>query len=634
MYKDTNGSEIKKYEQPQKAKIGRYVWTDKNGRKIYGEWGSVTTDKIEVPEVSGYRADKTEVPSVTLSSPEDVFEDDKFREKFRDDIYPVLTPIMIGGNKEIPKFDDKDINFFIELHDPDEDDQHVYCFLQIPHQIGRIIRVKSKYYYIEDFVRANFSHMFNAKIIDRYVMFRVNKQYNSSIDHDVSIPIVNRVNNVISKRDENNIVFLDIMMYDEENDEMFNLIKVLRKLLKVPKKHIFIIMREDQNTLGLHYLKSYPFHKAFKGVIEENITENNWKKKFKPKSDFGLVKGQSLFDYLDDDDMIVHHPYESYDIVVKFLKEAAMDPKVISIKQTLYRVSSKKSPIVQALCAAAENGKKVTVMLELLARFDEKQNISLINKLKKSGCNIVYSLEGLKTHCKMCIVTRVAKKGIVVYSHMGTGNYNELSAHIYTDISYFTSKKTIGHDLSSLFNMITGFSRHYTLQSLSYSPDTLRQTICDEIERCANSDKPSIIDLKLNALSDKKMVAVIQAAAKNKNVTVNIICRGVCSLTPTDNIHIKSVVGRFLEHSRIYSFTYDDNTNVYISSADLLTRNLDRRIELLIPINDTVCKEKVLFILHKLQSDTANSFVMNSDGSYEYNPGDNYINSQNEFIMD
>jgi len=586
---------------------------------------------------------------------------------FRRDIYAALSPIGVDQNKEVPLFKDGELNLFIKVRDNNkESNGSGYCFIQIPHQLGRIFKVKGGYMFIEDIILANLDSLFSNKKIVGSVLFTVSKEYSEKVDKDTFTPIINRVNKVLVNRNANNITSIDVV---EHSDTKSSLIKHLVKLLKVPKKHVFKFT--DSKYLAMQYFVSKPFKKI--DYEPNKISGKCWNKSFEAKTPSELIGEKYILDYLDDEDLIVHHPYETYDVVTGFIQEASMNKDVISIKQTLYRVSSEKSPIIEALCNAAKNGIKVTVMLELLARGDESQNIRLISKLKEAGCNVVYSLEGLKTHAKMCIVTKYTKKhGITIYSHVATGNYNEKTARIYTDISYFTSKSRIGLDLTKIFNMISGFSEPSELKVLSYSPTTLRQTLYEEMDKCveycnASADQESLtrstpsdasdsadtasasvgskpltrIGIKINALSDLAMVKKLEevSEAAGGNIQIDIICRGVCSLVPRrENIRVKSIVGRFLEHSRIYTFTRGKKTKVYISSADLLTRNLDRRIETLIPITDSKCKKKILDIFYAHLDDTANSWDMDENGNYKridtkYGnlEGIKYQNTQNDY---
>lgn len=565
---------------------------------------------------------------------ESVSEKNKFEKIFHKKVFPVLTVISTGTNKEVPVLDDKDLNFFVKMHPKDNPTETIWAFIQIPYQVNRFIEYKHKIYLLEDIVELFMTEIFNTSIIEDYVQFVVYKDYSMEVIHDKNESIIKRVNNVLLARKKNYITFIDIMKYPKRNS---NIVKHLVKMLNINKKHIWITVKDKQNTnmLGLHILQDYD-----NDMIEDVPSALNYTNNYLrlvPKYPEELLEEDSIFHYLNNNDLIVHHPYESYDVVINFLREASRDPKVISIKQTLYRVSSSKSPIVQALCDASMNGIKVTVMLELLARFDERRNISLIQKLKEAGVNIIYSLEGFKTHCKMCLIARATSKGVTIYSHVGTGNYNEKTAKIYTDLSYFTSRTTLGADLNSIFNMISGFSRPSNLKSVSYSPLTLRPTLLNEIDWVITAPEETNnrnIYIKVNSISDKIMVdKILSVADDHPNITFNIICRGICSLPSRENIKIKSIVGRFLEHSRIYIFQVNKKWKVYISSADLLTRNLDKRVETLIKISDDKAKNKIKDIFFALWADTANSFTLNPNtNEWEKVNSEIYINSQNNLI--
>ena len=328
-----------------------------------------------------------------------------------------------------------------------------------------------------------------------------------------------------------------------------------------------------------------------------------------------------MFSAIDKGDILLHHPYQSFSPVIKFLEHAAYDPDVLSIRQTLYRVSSIDSPIVNNLCLAAENGKSVSVVLEIKARFDEDRNISMIERMKSSGVHLIYGDEELKTHCKFITVVRRHKNGLKIYSHMATGNYNDKSAKLYTDISIFTSNYKIGQDLMSIFNMLSGFADPMSkIDKLYFSPYSLRKKLVSMIDneiKNAKSGKVAIITLKMNSLSDKDIIDKLYEASKN-GVKITIFCRGICSMKPINkNIEIRSLVGRYLEHSRIYMFYNDKKMDTFISSADLLTRNLDKRFELLIPVKSKETKEKLLKILSMYYTDEFNTFVMSSKGVYE-----------------
>lgn len=349
---------------------------------------------------------------------------------------------------------------------------------------------------------------------------------------------------------------------------------------------------------------------------------------YRPFQANGLQDGNeihySIFNMLKSEDILLHHPYDDYNTVVKFIEHAAYDPDVLAIKQTLYRVSSYDSPIINALCNAAKNGKHVAVLIEIKARFDELNNIKLISKLKEAGVIVILGLEHLKTHCKMCLVIRDEEGKKKIYSHIGTGNYNEKTSKIYTDLSYFTSKQKIGMDLLNVFNIISGNSApDEKLQKIAYSPVTLRKTLIKCINReieHAKKKKKAEIFIKVNSLSDPIMVNKLYEAA-DAGVEVYIICRSVCSIVPRDNLYVKSIVGRFLEHSRIYYFKNNKSSEYFISSADLLTRNLDKRVETLVSVKDSNVTKKLDWIIKVMKKDERNSFVMRKNGTFSKEKG-------------
>lgn len=536
----------------------------------------------------------------------------KIKEIFYENIFPVLTPTLLANNKEIPKLNEEDINFFIKLKKT-ENEPSAYCFLQIPHQLNRLYKVGDEFILIEHIVQQFLGEIFNTREISSFLLFRVLKKYNKEITHDNNEPLVNRVHDVLVKRDDNDIMYLEIKELCKKSKKLATNI---RKILKVPKEYILNLKyAEDINyDIGLHYVNENVIKEIFK--VDPLRIDSKYPEE--------LVGQSSIMDYLDDDDLFIHQPYETFDVTIQFLKEAVMNPKTISIKQTLYRVSSAKSPIVKLLCDAAARGIQVTVMLELLARFDERNNISLINILKNSGVNIVYSLENYKTHCKMLLVTKKSKNGIKLYSHISTGNYNEKTSKIYTDFSYFTSRTKIGMDLNSIFNMITGFSKPTKLNLVSCAPYNLFDRIKSELEHIsqkATPENPCQVLIKVNSINDPQMIELIKTYAEaNPNLQFKIICRGICTLDPSVNITIKSVVGLLLEHSRMFAFVQKGRkSKVFISSADLLTRNLFKRIEILVPVLDKDIKNRLIKIFTMYWEDQFDSWYMTEDKSNRWN---------------
>ena len=532
-------------------------------------------------------------------------------EYFENNILPILYPVMYDVTKDMPILDDGELHFLVKLSNGKND---VLCFLPIPKQLDRIVEIsENKFIFVEEIVKMNLSSIFVKKKIDSFVLFKTYRFISDSEFARSDNFIVERMQKYLKVRDlNNNKVMLDIQA-DKDDD----LVKTAYKVMDVYKGHVYT----TKHPLALSCLMKlfYEHKKHMYSQMEPSIPNE-------------IIGEDGIFNHLLRDDILLQHPYESFDMVIDFINEAATDKGVLSIKQTLYRVSSEDSPLINALCNAAERGKKVVILLELTARFDEKQNLALIKKLSDAGCTLIYGMEGYKVHCKMCIITKVTKKGLKIFSHFGTGNYNDKTAKVYTDISYMTSSNGIGKGLNDVFNMISGCSSPKTNKNVFHSPGGIRKHIVSLIERemkHVKAGKKGKDILKINSLCDRKMIKVIQKAA-NAGVHFEIICRGVCSLTASANISIKSIVGRFLEHSRIYSFYNNGDEEIYIASADLLTRNLDRRVETMLRIKDERCAKKISNILKAMHADEFNSYHMTTNGVYMQAQGK--INCHNFFM--
>lgn len=518
-------------------------------------------------------------------------------------IFPALSALMLDSTKEVPIFQDDEYHFMVSVKDKGA---NRLCFLSIPHQMERIVKLsKGKYVFLEDIISSNISKLFTGKMIEGMIEFKTNKFVHENLSSDSDKFIVDRMNRYLAARDySNDNVFIDVRGDNQK------LVKVLYKLLDIPKSHVF----QTKKHIGLACLNQLNLKD-----YSETMKTSLYYPKFEPCTTTDVIGDGGIMEKLDKDDVLIQHPYESFDTVLDFVEEAATDPDVVSIKQTLYRISSSESRLIDSLCYASKLGKKVFILLEIKARFDERKNISLIEKLKSAGVTIIYGMELYKVHAKLCVVTKCTSNGIKMYSHVGTGNYNDKTARIYTDISYMTANPKIGKDLTKVFNMISGISEPKKLGVCSYSPVSLRKTLEKEIDEQivrAKKKKSAFVFLKTNSLCDLRLMEKIKKAAK-EGVKFEILCRGLCSLVADKNITIKSIVGRFLEHSRIYVFYKGNETSVYISSADLMTRNLDKRVELMIPVDDEQCKEKLLNIVEVFRKDTANTFEMNRKGSYE-----------------
>lgn len=530
-------------------------------------------------------------------------EKDIIYKEYIDNIFPLLTPInasSLNQNSSDIKTGQICISVIITQHGRD-----IMSIVPIPTEIDSIYQLGNKIILIEDIILYFLEDtLFINKNITSKGVFSIVRDASLLLSHDESRFIIDRMNDVLEQRNISDIIFMETTRKTPRE-----LVDNLLYLFNIPENHFF----DDSCIIN------------FKRFMQKLLPNNYSYEEFTPFEYETSENYYSLFDTLKDRDILLHHPYDSYSTVVKFIQHAANDPDVVGIKQTLYRVSSVDSPIVNALCEASRQGKKVSVLIEIKARFDEENNIKVINKLQSSGATIITGPEYLKTHCKMCVVIRNEHGKLKIYSHLGTGNYNESTSKIYTDLSYLTSKQKIGVDLLHVFNILSGYSSpDEKLQKISYSPVTLRKTILKCIDREISNvkkGKKAEIFIKVNSLSDNVMVNKLYEAA-DAGVNVYVICRGVCSIVPRKNIFIKSIVGRFLEHSRIYYFLNNDNDEYYISSADLLTRNLDKRIETLVSLKDSNVTKQLKWIIKVFKEDTKNSFIMKSDGSWELPSGD------------
>ena len=346
-------------------------------------------------------------------------------------------------------------------------------------------------------------------------------------------------------------------------------------------------------------------------------------KKYIPQPVKALNHEENIFEQIKRKDILLHHPYDEFTPVIDFIKQAAVDPDVLAIKQTLYRVSG-NSPIVAALAKAAENGKQVTVLVELKARFDEENNIIWAKKLEKAGCHVIYGLVGLKTHSKIALVVRREEDGIKRYVHLGTGNYNDITAKLYTDMGMLTASDAIGEDATAVFNMLSGYSEPPTWNKLIVAPIWMKNKFVSLIAReteNARQGKEARIVAKMNSLCDPVIIKALYEAS-NAGVKIDLIIRGICCLKTgikdlSENITVRSIVGNFLEHSRIFYFYNDGFEEVYMGSADWMPRNLDKRVEITFPVEDEDLKNKVMEILHIQLADTLKAHIMQPDGSYE-----------------
>jgi polyphosphate kinase len=523
-------------------------------------------------------------------------------------IYPLLTPITIDTTKDFPLIHSKQLCIIAGLEDKRRSNLNVVSIIPIDSGMDRLYKIESdnsdetKYVLLEEIIFNNLQRLFMNKDVTYYGCMRILREADIEIDNNKDIYIVDRMRQTLDLRENSTPIFMDVSA-----DIPKSLLKVLIKIFEINKRHIY----KTEKPVDLSFFAGMP--------IEDSIFQYD---PFEPQYPEELIGEHDMFTAIDNNDIILHHPYETFEPVVKFLQHAAEDKDVLAIRQTLYRVSSIDSPIVEALCRAALKGKQVSVLLEIKARFDENRNMSLIEKLRNAGCKIIYGIEELKTHCKFILVVKKTRKGqLKTYCHIGTGNYNDKTAKIYTDLSYFTSNTKIGEDIITTFNILSGFSDpRDEINKIFYSPYNIRSKIYELIDReikNAEKGKQAAITLKLNSLSDLGVIRRLYIASA-KGVVVNVFSRGICSMKPINkNIVIRSLVGRYLEHSRIFFFYNNGDPEIFISSADLLTRNLDRRVEIMVPLTDKEVRMKVFGILKNFYNDTFNTYIMNEDGRYQ-----------------
>lgn len=525
---------------------------------------------------------------------------------FDDIIFPVLTPMAIDAGRPFPFIANKTVNIAFRLQK--EGNEH-YAIVRIPSVIPRIIKVPAglndeSYLFIEDIITQNASQLFHGYEIVSSTGFRVTRDADLSIDEDDAVDLLSEIEQQVRQRQWGLPVRLEIERGQDIKTRTF-----LTSTLGLQADDIYLI----DGYIDLSCLMG--FSSMPSGFQELTYPEN-------PPAVSAEVSSKSMFDLMKEKDYLVHHPYQSFEAVMKFLDEAADDPDVLAIKQALYRVSG-NSPVVQALIRAAQNGKQVTVLVELKARFDEENNISWARMLEHAGCHVVYGKVGLKIHSKILLVIRREKSGIKRYIHMGTGNYNDKTARLYTDFGFFTSRESFAVDLSSLFNTLTGYTIIPEMKKLIVAPDGLRtffeKAIKNEIKNAKNGE-PARIVAKMNSLSDPGIIKLLYEASC-AGVEIHLIVRGICCLKPgikhvSTNIKVKSIVGRYLEHSRIFCFENGGTTMIYMGSADMMTRNLDRRVEALFPIEDEKIKERIIDTLDILWHETDKSRWLKSDGRY------------------
>lgn len=531
---------------------------------------------------------------------------DWLEEYYREVVFPVLTPMAVDASRPFPFLANKTLNLAVELIKADG--EHSMGLIQVPSVLDRIVEVepegKRTFVFLEDIIASHCHDLFKGCHILDMVYFRVTRDSDLDLEEDDSVDLMKEVEESLRKRKRGAAVRLEIFKTNNNRIKKF-----LEENLDVTEMEVYEINGPLDPTCFFKFI-------GMKGMWP-------WLyEPFVPQRPLELPDDSDLFAAIRENDILLHHPYESFDPVVKLVSDAADDPQVLAIKQTLYRVSG-NSPIVAALARAAENGKQVTVLVELKARFDEENNILWARRLEKAGCHVIYGLVGLKTHAKIILIVRKEDNGIKRYLHLGTGNYNDSTAKLYTDLGLMTANDEFGSDASAFFNLLSGYSEPPVWNKLVMAPLGLREKIYALIDNeiaMVRSGREGHIIAKMNSLIDQPVIQKLYEASA-AGVHIDLIVRGICGLRTgiegiSDNITVRSIVGRQLEHSRIFWFANGGEEQLYLSSADWMPRNLNDRVELFFPVETEEHIRRIKALLDLYLRDNVGAHMMQSNGSY------------------
>lgn len=562
---------------------------------------------------------------------------------FQDNVYPVLTPMAVDSSRPFPLIRNKSLNLGALVSRKEEKGRkHLFArksvqgkeiefaTVQVPSVIPRIVQLPDsqdgtkRVILLEQIIERNMDKLFLNYNIECVFPFRIMRNADFSLEEEEAEDLLKEIEKQLKKRQWGQAIRLEVEAGIEKR-----LLDIIQKELFIEEKDIYNIpgpldltfLMKMYGLEGFEHLKNKPY-------VPQPVPE--------------LEPGDDIFERIRKQDILLHHPYQTFAPVVDFIKQAARDPQVLAIKQTLYRVSG-NSPIIAALAQAAENGKQVSVLVELKARFDEENNIVWAKKLEKAGCHVIYGLVGLKTHCKITLVVRREEEGIRRYVHLGTGNYNDATAKLYTDLGLLTCNEAIGEDATAVFNMLSGYSEPLGWNHLALAPlwlkDKFLYLINREKKNAANK-RPARIVAKMNSLCDPDIIKALYTAAA-AGVKIQLIVRGICCLRTGvegtgDNIEVRSIVGNFLEHARIFYFENAGEPELYMASADWMPRNLERRVEILFPVLNAELKEKVWHVLEVQLNDNQKAQILKADGSYEKvdSSGKDPCNAQEEFCRE
>jgi polyphosphate kinase len=551
----------------------------------------------------------------------------EFEQYFNNYIFPILTPLGVDPSHPFPYISNLSLNLgmLVMPRDPESGGEPRFARVKVPPVVPRLLPVNGeghRFVFLEEVMAANIQALFPQMTVRAIHPFRVTRDADLEIEKDEAGDLLKTVEQQLRRRRFGSAVRLEVATQMPED-----MVRSLSRWLDLDDDDVYAIDGPiNVGDLMQIYKLNLPALKdeAFTGAIPAV-----------------LRTGESIFDVLRKQDIVLHHPYDAFAPVADFIKAAARDPHVLAIKQTLYRTSG-DSPIVQSLIEASEAGKQVAVLVELKARFDEENNITWARKMERAGVHVVYGVVGLKTHCKMALVVRQEGNVLHRYLHLGTGNYNPATARLYTDLGLLTASSDLGADAAELFNFLTGFSGQISYRKLHVAPVALRDRTIELIRREVDHRKAgreARIVAKVNSLTDARIIRELYDASQ-AGVDIELIVRGVCCLRPgipglSENVRVRSIVGRFLEHSRIFYYFNGGKEDIYLGSADWMNRNLDRRVETVFPIEDSMAKAHAKDILFLYLRDNLKSRVLHPDGAYtrvEVAEGDTPINAQEVFL--
>ncbi|WP_046175200.1 RNA degradosome polyphosphate kinase [Domibacillus indicus] len=550
---------------------------------------------------------------------------------FDNEVFPVLTPMAIDAYRPFPMLLNRSLNLVVMLEndEPDAEMDRV-AIVQVPGVLERTIEIPSEkdgaFVLLEDVLEYFIDRIFHGYKVKNVNTFRITRNADMEIHEEGARDLLLEIEKELKKRKWGAAVRLEIKSQDLDQ----HVLDYLLEELEIHCKDVY----EIDGPIDLTFL--FPFTKKL-GTLREGLSYET----FIPQLPEDLTSREDIFEKTLQQDVLFYHPYESFEPVIDFISQAADDPTVLAIKMTLYRVSG-DSPIIESLKRAAEKGKQVTVLVELKARFDEENNVQWAKELEKAGCHVIYGMHNLKTHSKITLIVRKRAGRIERFVHLGTGNYNDATAKLYTDHGLITAKKEFGVDATNFFNYLSGYMDKPKYNHLVVAPfdiqDAFIKLIDEEIEIHKKYGNGRII-AKMNSLTDKRLIMKLYEAS-NAGVQIDCIIRGICCMRPgipgvSDNIRVISIVGRFLEHSRIYYFHHNGERKIYLSSADMMTRNMIKRVEILFPILEEALKERLDNFLHLQLADNAKARYQDNEGNYHYvkhGPEDTYIDCQLESL--